>query len=608
MKTYLTKITYLLFFTLSLVACGGGGGGTTPPEPPIVQEGFFVDAAIEGAYYQSTSHSGFTDVDGTYQYIDGETITFSIGDLILGSVSQGQAKLTPLDFGNTQACINIARLLQSIDYDADPSNGITVTADMHTQLTGLSASLDFNQPSVDFAADTELANVLALIAPTTLSGSADLRTEEQTISHIANELNLGLVAGDVEGDFRVTFADQLAQPSDYSFTAFLNGSVVENSVVTNLTWQLEVQERLEVIIAGRAGLPQRFTLIEGTMLDGVLAVEIDQDQDGTYERFTLASIVERNGGSPNDPIIITLCGKDYNTNLSDNLSQHVLQFPINQQWNYNAYNGYTDDEYLTFTNVVYQNVPAIRIDNRYSANDVLIESRWYAMATDNAIYELNSNVDGVDYPCTAPNLRFPATLSTGLDWSIVVEGYPGTASIVSMNANSPAGYSNTIQIRQTFDFSGTIVNFDNYYRVGEGLLDWTDNQTFWIHRIEIAPDNPTPPPVPGTFGDLNISASLAQDAGTFTMTDSINITNFGESTISWTGDGITVVYTTLTDSVSMQGTTGVAYACACLPQVDMANMTITFNNTVLSDAFPAQPGPADNSVVLNGTLTIPDPQ
>jgi len=599
MKSLLLKISNLLIFALFLSACGGGGDGSSPTTTPTVKSGVLVDAPIEGVSYQSTSNSGLTDATGTYQYTDGEVITFSIGNLILGSINQGKGVVTPLDLGNSQTAINIARFLQSIDVDADPNNGITITPSMQTALADLSVSLDFNQASVDFSADTVLATVLGLIAPTTLSGTADLRTEQDTITHLSVELNLGLIAAEVEGDYRVTFVDQPTSMIDYSFSSFLNGSVIENSVVENLTWRLTAQQ-LEVTIAGRGGLPQRFTLIEGTFLDGVLTAEIDQDQDGIYDRSTLATIIEVIKNQPGNSV--ALCGKQYDTGNSDKLSQHALQFPINQQWNYQGYNGYLDDEYLTFTNVVYQGVPAIRIDNYYTADNALIESIWYALATDSAIYELHSTIDGINYPCTSPNLRFPAILSTGLDWQVEVGGLIGTGTVVSLNTTSPAGYTNTILIRQIFNIGGSIVNIDNYYRTGEGLLDLTDNFSYSLQRIGVTPENS--PANGGNIGRLSISASLSQDAGVFTITDSINVAN---STISWTGDGITVVISTLLGTVSMQGTTGVVYACACLPQLDLTNKTITFNNAALNDAFPSQAGPTDNTVVINGTLTIPDP-
>lgn len=117
----------------SLVACGGGGssptasGGTT-------QVATFIDSHVEGLAFRSASRSGLTDRNGNFPYTPGETLTFSIGSIILGSVTPTGNKVTPLQLvpgaaGAQDARVTrILRTLQTLDSDGNLDNGIQITA------------------------------------------------------------------------------------------------------------------------------------------------------------------------------------------------------------------------------------------------------------------------------------------------------------------------------------------------------------------------------------------------------------------------------------------------------------------------------------------------
>jgi len=68
--------------------------------------------------------------------------------------------VTPLDvFSTTEigdtGVVNMTRLLQSLDTDGDPDNGITISPDAAASATGL--SVDFNSASFD----SEVINLVA---------------------------------------------------------------------------------------------------------------------------------------------------------------------------------------------------------------------------------------------------------------------------------------------------------------------------------------------------------------------------------------------------------------------------------------------------------------
>ena len=77
--------------------------------------------------YQTPSLSGVTDQNGTFQYHPGEDVTFSVGNVILGT-TQGGKIITPLDLYPRRPKYQAAVMsfLQSIDEDGTTSNGIQI--------------------------------------------------------------------------------------------------------------------------------------------------------------------------------------------------------------------------------------------------------------------------------------------------------------------------------------------------------------------------------------------------------------------------------------------------------------------------------------------------
>jgi hypothetical protein len=109
------------------------GGDSSDPEKEndedaglvvVIREGRLVDAPVVGVNYESGALSGITGSAGEFQYEEGSSVRFSIGDVALGRAVGGKALITPLDLvtegdADTPAVINIARLLQSLDSDRE---------------------------------------------------------------------------------------------------------------------------------------------------------------------------------------------------------------------------------------------------------------------------------------------------------------------------------------------------------------------------------------------------------------------------------------------------------------------------------------------------------
>jgi hypothetical protein len=136
MQTIFFQIINILIFSIVLASCGGGnvvvGRGDLDPESLT---GRFIDSPVSGLAYNAgdRSKSKITSQSGEFNYLSGETLTFNLGSLILGSAPGSEViTLRVLAAGSLSGdlpntAINIGRLLLTLDEDADPSNGIQIS-------------------------------------------------------------------------------------------------------------------------------------------------------------------------------------------------------------------------------------------------------------------------------------------------------------------------------------------------------------------------------------------------------------------------------------------------------------------------------------------------
>ena len=153
----------LLCLTLAglLSACGGSDNDSdsnpNPPPSSTTQIGVLTDGPVVGVKYLRASNSGesiegTTNDKGEFEYKEGDTVRFLIGDVQLGEVIEAKARITPLDLAESEnARTNLMVLLQSLDADGDHSNGIEISEE--TQAAFNAVNLDFKQSSTDFATE-----------------------------------------------------------------------------------------------------------------------------------------------------------------------------------------------------------------------------------------------------------------------------------------------------------------------------------------------------------------------------------------------------------------------------------------------------------------------
>jgi hypothetical protein len=152
MRSKIISGFFISLFFLLLSACSGSGGG----DKTIT--GQFVDDPVQGMNYScSSGASGVTNANGEYVCNAGDQVTFSLEGLEIGTVP-AQSFVTPYTLfpGDATAAVNLARLLQSIDLDGNPTNGVNVID------IGLVAQLP---PLLDFSSPTfreEIENTLGI--------------------------------------------------------------------------------------------------------------------------------------------------------------------------------------------------------------------------------------------------------------------------------------------------------------------------------------------------------------------------------------------------------------------------------------------------------------
>lgn len=163
---------------LLLIGCGGGGSttGTTTT-------GYFVDAAVANVDYDCVADGKLnqaTGADGAFTCTNMAQVRFRLGNLVLGEISAlpSDNYLFPQDLIgvardsgiNDTRVIAMARLLQSLDTDGNPSNGIVIAQETKTLLVETESAFNPNE--------------VALYLESASINPAYIRTREQAKEHL----------------------------------------------------------------------------------------------------------------------------------------------------------------------------------------------------------------------------------------------------------------------------------------------------------------------------------------------------------------------------------------------------------------------------------------
>ncbi|BBO92192.1 choice-of-anchor O protein [Desulfosarcina ovata] len=137
---------------------GGRWGWWFKYEMAHPKTGHFIDSPVAGLSVQTPTYEGLTDVDGAFDYFPGEEVEIAIGSVELG-YGVADHKTSPLDLypladTDDPRVINMARLLQSLDADASPKSGISITPEIAGCLEAQGV------PYPDFAYDEQIETLI----------------------------------------------------------------------------------------------------------------------------------------------------------------------------------------------------------------------------------------------------------------------------------------------------------------------------------------------------------------------------------------------------------------------------------------------------------------
>ncbi len=215
------QLTYTALAVASLAAC-------TSNTQSLIQ-GSLLDSAVEGVAYSTSSSGGLgtTDSNGIFECRSDDLVTFTLGATQLGKAAC-QSTITPLDLavagswtGSDNKVNNILLLLQSLDEDDEPGNGIRIPGAVRTALAN--TALDVGATATAF--QTALGAALPKTVNDSFGKPYSQRTPDSTRLALAKE------------HFESTLAGQLGQSATTRATAVASAggdvSVTKYTVTTD---------------------------------------------------------------------------------------------------------------------------------------------------------------------------------------------------------------------------------------------------------------------------------------------------------------------------------------------------------------------------------------
>jgi hypothetical protein len=206
---------------LALAACGGGGASTggTPVEA-VKLAGHFVDAPVAGLCYTSSPSglSGVSNATGDYQYVAGDTVTFSIptapgncsaGTMALVAIAPsapatGDTQTFVLDVPNGQRVAEVLNALNHGSSTAMDVSGLTMpsaaAADLSAYIKTGATPSGLAATDLLSAAQSSTVTTTSYVLPVTASFTTSVDTHlSQSASSLATTTTSGISLSDLAG-------------------------------------------------------------------------------------------------------------------------------------------------------------------------------------------------------------------------------------------------------------------------------------------------------------------------------------------------------------------------------------------------------------------------
>lgn len=276
----LNKLLLSALTATSLIACGGGGSSSSdsPSNPePTRNTGVFIDSAVSNIDYRTETIEGTTSESGEFEYMTGETVTFSLGNLDLPPVTAIKT-ITPLTLFKTTVLtdpevVNLIRLLQSLDKDGNPDNGILIT----DAAKSMADNIDLYLPVIEFESSTPVLTLLTHAELDThinelISAADALEHFEESLDSIlkfnATEIN--------DSAFIISFTS--GGSLSYYLTSTGLGLIDDGNGLGSVTsWEINSAGAL---VIETEDFTDTYTLVSGNSTSGKLSIHINDKSDG----------------------------------------------------------------------------------------------------------------------------------------------------------------------------------------------------------------------------------------------------------------------------------------------------------------------------------------
>ena len=260
-----------------------------------IESGHFVDANVNGLYFETPTQSGITGDNGQFRFIPDERIDFAVGNLSLGDAEAARA-VAPDDLFGTDMdddrVLNVARLLQSFDADGNPAQGaINITAPVVACLNGVLDELPIPMPPPDeFFVDD--AAVGSLIDATITACAGEVELVAVTKEEAKENLNSGMQAGNLMKRNISKTPDMASDKAKIEIVPVYVPALRADDSPTDVVYHDEYGEIIETRDVAKPIVVSYLDEIEGTNAADVF-VAISRDDGDTWKRRNLSKTADK---------------------------------------------------------------------------------------------------------------------------------------------------------------------------------------------------------------------------------------------------------------------------------------------------------------------------
>ncbi|SMN12625.1 Fibronectin type III domain protein [Bathymodiolus heckerae thiotrophic gill symbiont] len=477
------NVIIVLLGALALTACGGGS-----PTPSINKSANILDSAVEGLGYSIDGGvEQYTDKTGKFDYSSSDSkVTFKIGgltlkkDFLLSKINVDN-KVFPTDLVGVDRnnvtnpqMIKILQILQTLDEDSNPDNGVKITVDTREDITTI---VDIADADVSASAVVHEAN-------------KTLISESKAIAHFIKTLKNENI--NIAPVIATTAPTTATEDILYSYNANVNDA---DSGDTH-TWSI-LGKPANMTLNSNTG-QINWTPLEGVTTSGEITLTVTDNGTGNLtaiQRFTIA-VTQVNDA----PVIATTAPTtatedtlySYNANVNyDSGDTHIWSIsgkPANMtlnsntgQINWTPLEGVTTSGEITLSVTDSGNLTAVQ---RFTiavtqVNDApVITTIAPTTATEDTIYSYDANMRDVDngdtHTWSIPRKPTGMTLNTStgqINWT-PLEGVTTSGEItlsVTDSGNLTAIQRFTIAVTQVND--APVINSAGSINVVENNID-----------------------------------------------------------------------------------------------------------------------------------------